>query len=261
MTSLRPKQPDAGAGDAFLQSLARGLAVLTAFRPGRERLTIAQVAKATGLTRAGARRILLTLEHLGYAASDRRLFFLTAQVLDLVAGYSTLPIWETARKVLQSVAQKLNESVSAGVLDGFDVVYTVRVRSSSHLLHLDLKEGARMPPHASSIGRVLLAALPPGSLERYFRTTELTRYTAATVTDPAVLRKRLQEVREQGWCVVHGEMDERISGVAVPLTDPSGKTIGSLSISINCKRATARMIGRTVVPLLREAAQSITASL
>lgn len=260
MTAFPQGQTDAAGADAYLQSLARGLAVFVAFRPGQERLTIAQVAKATGLTRAGARRILLTLEHLGYVASDKRLFFLTSQVLNLVAGYSAQPVWETTRKVLQPVAEKLNETVSAGILDGTEVVYTVRIRSS-HLLHLDLKEGARLPAHASSMGRVLLAALPPGSLERYLRTAELTRYTAATVTDPGILRKRVEEVRKQGWCAVHGELEDGYSGVSVPLVSASGKTIAALNVGLRSTRATQQMIVKTIVPMLREAAQSIATSL
>jgi IclR family pca regulon transcriptional regulator len=257
---LLPQQTDAAGGDAYLQSFARGLAVLVAFTPGQERLTIAQVAKATRLTRAGARRILLTLEHLGYVASDKRLFFLTSQVLHLVAGYSAQPVWETTRKVLKSVAEKLNETVSAGILDGTEVVYTVRIRSA-HLLHLDLKEGARLPAHASSMGRVLLAALPPGSLERYLRTAELRRYTAATVTDPDILRKRVDEVRKQGWCAVHGEIEDGHSGVSVPLADASGKTIAALNVGLRSGHASPQIIGKTIVPVLREAARSIAASL
>lgn len=259
MTPLLP-QIEEVTGEAFLQSLARGLAVLTAFRPERGRLTMAQVAKATGLTRAGARRILLTLEHLGYVSVDKRLFFLTSQVLDLTAGYSAQPLWETTRKVLQSIAGKLNETVSAGTLDGHDVVYAVRVRSS-HLLHLELKEGARLPAHASSMGRVLLAALPPGSLERYLRTTELMRYTRCTITNPSLLRQRLQEVRQQGWCAVRDEIEEGICGVSVPLVDSSGRTVAALNVSVSSKRATARLIGKTIVPALREAAKSISAML
>ncbi len=255
-TPLLPRESE----EVFVQSLARGLAVLTAFRPGRERLTMAQVAKATGLTRAGTRRILLTLEHLGYVSVDRRLFFLTAQVLDLTSGYSAQPLWETTRKVLQSVAETLNETVSAGILNGNDVVYAVRVRSS-HLLHLELKEGARLPAHASSMGRVLLAALPPGSLERYLRTTELTRYTRSTITDPRLLRQRLQEARQQGWCVVRDEIEDGICGVSVPLLDSSGKTLAALNVSVSSKRATAQLIGKTIVPALREAAKSVNAML
>lgn len=240
----------------FVHSLARGFAVLTAFTPGRERLTIAQVAKATGLTRAGARRILLTLEQLGYVSTDRRQFFLTAQVLNLVSGFSAQALWDTARKVLQTVAETLNETVSAGILSGGEVVYTVRVRSS-HLLHVELKEGSRLPAHAASMGRVLLAALPGGALERYLRTTEFTRYTRRTTTDPDVLRKRLDEVRAQGWCAVYDEIEEGLCAVAVPLIDSSGKTLGAINVCLSSNRATPQMVSKTIVPLLRQAAKSI----
>jgi IclR family pca regulon transcriptional regulator len=255
-----PRETQDETSDAFIQSLARGLAVLTAFKAGHERLTMAEVAKATGLTRASARRILLTLEHLGYVSLDRRLFFLTAQVLDLVSGYSAQPLWEKTHKVLQALAKQLDETVSAGILDGHDVVYTVRVRSS-HLLHLELKEGTRLPAHASSMGRILLAALPPGSLERFLRTSKLAPYTPQTVTDPAVLRQRLKEAQHQGWCVARDEIVEGICCVSVPLVDSSGKTLAALSASISSKRATMQLIGGTIVPALREAAESINAIL
>ncbi|WP_395646311.1 IclR family transcriptional regulator C-terminal domain-containing protein [Terricaulis sp.] len=246
--------------DSHIQSLARGLAVLTAFRPGAERLTMAQVASACGLTRAGARRILLTLQNLGYVDVEDRHFFLTSKVLDLGQGFLGQSIWERARPVLQDVVDRLNETASAGVLEGFDVVYTLRVRSS-RVLHLELHPGMHMPAHASSIGRVLLAALPQHQLAAYLRQATFKRYTAATVADPEVLRQRLDEVRTRGWCHVHGEIDEGVSGVAVPLIDRDGVTRAALSIGATLDRATPEAVRQTIVPTLHEAAAKIGALL
>lgn len=248
--------PEREAPDEVIQSLVRGLELLRAFGPGNDRMTIAQAAKVAGLTRAGARRILLTLESLGYVHSNGRDYFLTARVLELGQGFLAQPLWQAARPVLLSVARTLNETVSAGVLDGHDVVYTVRVRSS-RILQLELRAGARLPAHASSTGRVLLAALPHAALDRYFRHATLTRFTKRTVVDPAILRKRLQEVRAQGWCHVRDEMEEGISGVAVPLLDRAGHTVAALNVSTNSDRTNVREVKNTIVPTLREAAESI----
>jgi IclR family transcriptional regulator, pca regulon regulatory protein len=247
--------PDA-APDEVIQSLARGIEVLRAFGPGTDRMTIAQAAKVTGLTRAGARRILLTLENLGYVRSDGRDYLLTARVLELGQGFLAQPLWQAVRPALLAVAKRLNETVSAGVLDGQDVVYTVRVRSS-RILQLELRAGARLPAHASSTGRVLLAALAPAALDRYFRHATFTRFTKNTVVDPAILRKRLHEVRAQGWCHVRDEMEEGISGVAVPLLDRAGHTVAALNVSTNSDRTSVREAKTTFLPALREAADLI----
>jgi IclR family pca regulon transcriptional regulator len=239
-----------------VQSLARGLAVLRAFAPGYERLTIADAAARAGLTRAGARRILLTLQHLGYVRSDSRHFFLTARVLDLAQGFGERALWDATRPVLQSVADALNETTSAGVLDGAEVVYVLRIQSA-RLLHLGVSAGTRLPAHVSSMGRVLLAALPPAPLEDYFRTAPLRRFTKFTVTDPAVLRARLDEVRAQGWAYVKGEIEEGVSGVSVPLTNRTGRVIAALNVSTNAERASMQEVRRTIVPALQAAAAQI----
>lgn len=158
--------------DDIIHSLARGIELLRAFGPTSDRMTIAQAAKATGLTRAGARRILLTLESMGCVRSDGRQYWLTARVLEFGQGFLAQPLWQIVRPVLLSIAQTLNETVSAGVLDGHEVVYTVRTRSS-RVLQLELRPGARLPAYASSIGRVLLAALPARRPRALLRRGEL----------------------------------------------------------------------------------------
>ena len=219
-------------------------------------MTIAQAAKATGLTRAGARRILLTLESMGYVRSDGRQYWLTARVLELGQGFLAQPVWQIVRPVLLEIAQTLNETVSAGVLDGLEVVYTVRTRSS-RVLQLELRPGARLPAYASSIGRVLLAALPRAALERYMAEATFVPFTKSTVVDPNVLRKRLEQVRKQGWCHVRDELDGGVSGIAVPLADRSGATIAALNVSTNSDRASGRMVKDTILPLLQVAAATI----
>lgn len=246
--------------DELIQSLARGIGVLRSFGSGQDRMTIAETAKAAGLTRAGARRILLTLESLGYVRSDDRHYYVTARVMELSHGFVMQPLWQAVRPVLLSVARQLNETVSAGVLDGHEVVYTVRARSD-RVLHLELRAGARLPAYASSIGRVLLAALSRGDLERYFAQAKFKRFTKSTVVDPTELRKRLDAVRTQGWCHVRDEMEGGVTGVAVPLLNSAGKTVAALNVSSNSDRTSLRIVKNTIVPVLREAAASIKSEL
>ncbi len=249
-----------GAGrernDDMIHSLARGIELLRAFGPDNDRMTIAQAAKAAKLTRAGARRILLTLENLGYVCCDGRQYWLTARVLELGQGYLAQPLWTVVRPTLLAVARTLNETVSAGVLDGHEVVYTVRTRSS-RMLQLELHPGARLPAYALSLGRVLLAALPRAALDRYFAQVKLIQFTKFTIVDPAALRTRLDQVRKQGWCHVHDELEGGVAGVAAPLLDPAGQTVGALNVSINSDRTPVRVVKSTIVPLLLEATASI----
>ncbi len=247
------------ADHGFVQSLARGIAVLTAFGPGSELQTITQVANACGLTRAGARRILLTLQDLGYIAADGRQFYVTSRALELSRGYAEQSFWKQIQGTLQSISDQFNETTSAGVLEGYELVYTARVRSS-RMLHLELRVGTHMPAHASSIGRVLLAALPNSELIEYLEQADFTKFTEKTVTDPNELKKLLHDVKKRGWCYVCGEMEEGISGISVPLVDPSGNLIAALNISTSPGRTTSSDVEKKVVPALLEAATEIRRS-
>lgn len=246
--------------DEVIQSLARGMEVLRAFGTASDKMTIAEAARVTGLTRAGARRILLTLEKLGYVRSDGRHYSLTPRVLELGQGLLAQPLWQAVRPVLLSVANELKETASAGVLDGHDVVYTIRIRSS-RILHLELRAGTRLPAYACSIGRVLLASLPPAALDRYFRHATFTRFTKFTIVDEAMLRAKLQEVREQGWCHVHDEIENGVGGVSVPLIGADGQTISALNVSANSERTSIRIVKTRIVPVLKEASAALTREL
>lgn len=251
---------DPDSGDGFVQSVARGLAVMRAFGPGRERLTMAQVASAAQLTRAGARRILLTLHNLGYVAIDGRFFYLTSRVLELGRGYLAQSLWEVTRPELETLSEAVNETASAGVLDGFDVVYTVRVRSP-RILQLELSPGAHLPAHGSSMGQVLLAALPPVDLASYMRQATFEKFTANTLDSRDALMARLQLVRQQGWCVARGEIEEGTSGVSVALTDGEDRTLAAINVSLNTDRATPEHVEHVILPALRKAAAAIAAKL
>src|SRR3954470_3071673 len=147
-------------GDSYVQSFARGLQVIRSFSAGAPRQTLSEVAAATGLTRAGARRILLTLQTLGYVQSDGKLFALTPRILDLGFAYlSSMPMWNVAEPVMEGLVEQVKESCSAGVLEGTDIVYVLRV-STRKIMRNSLGVGSRLPAYCTSLGRMLLAGLP-----------------------------------------------------------------------------------------------------
>jgi IclR family transcriptional regulator, pca regulon regulatory protein len=257
-TASKQASADERPRDGFVQSLARGFAVLRAFNGDRATLTIADVARICGLTRAGARRILLTLAGLGYLRVERRRhFYLTARTLELGQGFRPQPIWEAARPILRKIAYQLNETVSTGVLRGSEVIYTARIRSS-RVLQWDLNVGDRLPAYACSMGRVLLAALPAEALAKYLSETTLRPFTRFTVTDPEALRGRLDEALRQGWSCVRGEIEESITALAVPLVDGSGSTIAALEVQLSTERATPQLVSNSIVPSLLDASHTIS---
>lgn len=216
----------------FVSALARGLAVIEAFGNGREALTLSEVARRADISRAAARRLLLTLVTLGYAAFDGKLFSLRPRVLALGFAYlSSVSAWDVAQPLLQELVRETGESGSAAVLDGQDIVHVIRMPSARRLMSITVKAGDRLPAHASAMGRVLLAALPPAELDAWFEGARLDPITARTVTDPQALRRILASVRAQGWAEVDGELDIGLKALAVPVTDRDGVVVGAIALS------------------------------
>jgi len=182
----------------FVQSLDRGLAVIRAFGPDRERLSLSEVARATGLTRAATRRFLLTLVKLGYVRNDGREFSLRPRVLELgYAFLSGLAMPEIAAPHLEELVAKVRESSSISVLDGDHIVYVARV-PTKRIMTVAISVGTRFPAYATSMGRVLLAGLSDQELDRYLAEADLDAFTARTVTDPDRLREIVRETARQG---------------------------------------------------------------
>jgi IclR family pca regulon transcriptional regulator len=246
--------------DVFIQSVGRGLAVIRAFGPGRSQLTISEVAKAAQLDRAGARRILFTLQSLGYVGVEGRLFHLTSRVRDLARGYLSQSLWKIARPQLEHLAATLNETVSAGVLDGFDLVYTLRMQRP-RIFEFDLGAGAHIPAHTSSMGQVLLAALSPVELSIYMRQARFVPLTGTTLISKEALTERLQLVRKQGWGIARGEFEPGTTGVSVPLVDREGSTLAALNVSMTTERTSPEYVEGRILPILTETAAAITAAL
>jgi IclR family pca regulon transcriptional regulator len=244
-------------GTDYVQSLERGLAVIRAFSAQTPQLTLSDVARLTGLTRAAARRFLLTLADLGYVRSDGKHFSLTAKVLELGYSYlSGMSLPEVAQPHLEQLSAQVRESSSVSVLDGADVVYVARV-AVSRIMTVSINIGTRFPAYATSMGHVLLAGLPPRDLEAYLADTALTRFTPNTITDATTLRAELENVRAQGFSIVDQELEEGLRSVAVPVRDNAGSAIAALNVSTHATRRTLESIRTDLVPRLLSAARDI----
>lgn len=260
---LEPADDGRGDGRAgeFVQSLERGLAVLRSFTPAQPQLTLTEVARATGLTRAAARRFLLTLVDLGYVTNDGREFALRPRVLELGYAYlAGLALPEVAQPHLEALVERVNESSSIAVLDGDDIVYVVRC-PTQRILTAAIAVGTRIPAYCTAMGRVLLASHDPDGLDAYLGRVPLTPRTTRTCTDPAALRATLGRVAAEGFALVDQELEDGLVSIAVPIRDPAGAVTAACNVSANALRADATVLERDVLPELRAAATRIEGEL
>lgn len=245
-------------GDSYVQSFARGLAVIRSFDARAPQQTLSEVAQRTGLTRAGARRILLTLEGLGYVRSQGRQFCLTPKILDLGFAYlSSLPLWNLAEPVMEKLVEELKESCSAAVLDGADIVYVLRVPTHK-IMSINLGIGSRLPAACTSMGRTLLAELDDAAVDALLARHPLAAHTDRTLTDPAALKAELARVRRQGWCVVDQELEEGLVSLSVPIRDRAGRAIAAMNVSGQAARTPAAQMVAQFLPRLQQAAAQIS---
>jgi IclR family pca regulon transcriptional regulator len=220
-------------------------------------LTLSDVARETSLTRAAARRFLLTLEDLGYVRAEDRRFSLTPRVLEL--GYSflsSLTLPEIAQPHLRELVGQVNESSSVSLLDGPDIVYVAR-EPTQRIMTVAISVGTRFPAYATSMGRVLLAGLGDAQLDAFLARADRKKLTPETLTDEAALRRELERVREQGWAVVDQELEGGLRSVAAPIRDPRGGVVAAINISTHASRTTLEAIRRTMLPRLLETAGRI----
>src|SRR4051812_6609518 len=223
--------PRTGTGPDFIESLARGLEVIAAFAPGREAMSLSDVATATGLARPTARRILLTLAELGYVRADDARYTLTPRVLELGMAYvGSHGLWEVARPHLQELSVRTRESSSIAQLDGSDIVYVARV-AMPKIVTLSVQIGTRFPALQTSLGKVLLAALAPAEAERVLaqpsRSGIEPRWRPAAHEREAALRT----VRARGWALTDEQLAFGIRSVAAPLRDGLGSVIASVNVN------------------------------
>lgn len=245
-------------GDTYVQSFARGLQVIRSFSAHAPQQTLSEVAQRTGLTRAGARRILLTLEGLGYVRCNGRQFSLAPRILDLGFAYlSSLPLWNLAEPVMERLVEEVKESCSAAVLDGPDVVYVLRVPTHK-IMSINLGIGSRLPAYCTSMGRTLLAELDEAALDALLHEHPPVRRTPRTLVDVEAIKKQLAAVRRQGWCLVDQELEEGLVSLSAPIRDRGGRAIAAMNISGQVNRTSPAFMVERMLPKLREAAAEIS---
>ncbi|KUG60270.1 IclR family transcriptional regulator domain-containing protein [Nesterenkonia jeotgali] len=250
MDQQSPAEPGVNRNE-FVRSLATGLRVLEAFSATEPKLTLSDVARRAGVSRATARRMLLTLVHEGYAHTDGRYFELTPKVLGLGQGYWSGRGWhELLQPSLGELSKALGESCSAALLFGDEVMYVCRVHTR-RIMRIDLGLGTKLPAFATSMGRVLLSGLEDSVLEERLHSTERRAFTSRTVTDPERLREIITQVRAEGWAVVDEELELGLRSVAVPVRDRSGRVVLALNTSLPAGRESVQeSLDRTLPQLL-----------
>lgn len=242
-------------GPDFVQSLARGIAVMRAFDAEHPILSLSEVAARARIPAASARRFLRTLESLGYVTSERKQFRLTPRVLDIGYGYlSSLTLPEVIQPHLETLTRELDESASASVLDGSDIVYVARV-AARRIMSVSITIGTRFPAHATSMGRVLLAALPPADIQPLIASASA--ISRGTITDPALLTREINRVREQGWAMVDGELETGLRSIAAPVRAKNGQTVAAVNVSTSTSRVSEMELLERHLPLLIDTVQRV----
>ncbi|MEV6161881.1 IclR family transcriptional regulator C-terminal domain-containing protein [Streptomyces sp. NPDC052052] len=240
----------------FIQSLGKGLAVIRAFSAERKSMTLSEVAAVTGISKPSARRIVLTLQSLGYMSNTDGAFRLLPKVLDLGYAYiSSFELPEIAQPHLDALNEQLGEVCSLGVLDGSDVIYLGRSQSK-RVMSTTIRIGSRIDPVATAVGRVLLADLPEDELTSFLEKHSFEAYTEHTVTEPGQVRARLAHIRERGWELADQEKELGVRTIAAPITDISGETVAAVNIATNYMRVPMdRLLDEFLTALLDTAAR------
>jgi IclR family pca regulon transcriptional regulator len=242
----------------FMTSLARGLLVIQGFSQQSLHLSISQLSKRTGLSRASVRRCLHTLSKLGFVGSDDgRKFHLLPRVLALGHSYlSSVPLATVAQPVLERLSQILHESCSIALLDGIDIIYVARA-NVTRIMAIDLGVGTRLPAFCSSIGRVLLANLPLEEMDALLLRIEFTRYTDRTLTSVEQLRHVLLSVRRNGYAIVDQELEIGLRSMAVPVQNLMGRVVAAINVGAHGQRVSLQDMQTRFLPYLRAAAQEL----
>lgn len=249
-----PQEPSSD----FVEALARGLAVITAFSPTATALSVSDAAARTSLPRPTARRLLMTLEKLGYVRSSNGLYTLTTKVLELGTTYiAALGIWELARPHLEALVAQTSESSSMSQLDGSDIVYVARVPVPK-IIALSVHIGTRFPAVATSMGHVLLADLPHAHLVRVLDTPSQSGIIPRMTPSRRALERELAQVRERGWALSDERLSLGIRSIAAPVRDASGATVAAVNVTVHAAETSVAELTSRHLPLLLETAASIT---
>ena len=246
----------------FMASLARGLLVIQAFTPQAPQMTISQLSVRTGLSRAAVRRCLYTLTKLGFAgAEDGQRYSLRPKMLTLANTYTASSTLATAAQpILERMSAALGESFSVATLDADDIVYIART-TVTRVMSVDLHIGSRLPAFCTSMGRVLLAYLPPDQLEHYLARVHMTPHTPRTITSVDRLRSVLRNVRRNGYALCDQEFEVGLRSLAVPVFAPNGRVVATVNLSGNAPRMPMLEMQTRFLQPLRNAATELSAFL
>jgi IclR family pca regulon transcriptional regulator len=251
------EQIDAMTDPSFMTSLARGLAVVQAFSDSRKPQTIANISQKTGIPRAAVRRCLHTLRELGYVDAELNNFSLRPKVLTLGYSYlSSTPLTVSAQPYLNEISRTLNESSSMAVLEDGEVLYVARA-ATSRVMSVALNTGSRLPAYCTSLGRVMLAHLPPDELERYLAKTKLRAMTENTVVNQKRLREILADVRRDGYAINDEELELGLRSIAVPVRGASGQVLAALNVGAQAARVSVKQLEKEFLPVLLRGAQEL----
>jgi IclR family pca regulon transcriptional regulator len=252
------EQIDAMTDPSFMTSLARGLAVVQAFSDSRKPQTIANISQKTGIPRAAVRRCLHTLRELGFVDAELNNFSLRPKVLTLGYSYlSSTPLTVSAQPYLNQISTALNESSSLAVLEDNEVLYIARA-ATSRVMSVALNTGSRLPAYCTSLGRVMLAYLPPEQLDAYLARTKLKPMTERTVTTPARLREILDGVRRDGYAINNEELELGLRSIAVPVRGASGTVVAALNVGVQAARVSVQKLEQEFLPVLLRGAQELS---
>jgi IclR family pca regulon transcriptional regulator len=268
VTALRERVERDDADDnegpsEFVRALAKGLLVIECFDNQAPAMTLSDVAKRTGLSRGTARRLLHTLVELGYVGFDGKLFSLRPRVLNLGFAYLySHDVWQLAQPYMVEVVEKLHESCSIAVLEGTDIVYVARVPTSERIMSINLGIGTRLPALHTSMGRAMLAYRAPAEVQGLLkRAGPIRQYTPKSIADPREVIANLEQVRKQGWALVDQELEVGLRSLAVPIFDFDGCAVAALNIATHASRWTVSALQKDALPVLRQAAQAVSALL
>ncbi|MBN8867787.1 MAG: helix-turn-helix domain-containing protein [Solirubrobacterales bacterium] len=245
----------------FVKSLERGLAVIRALGSSSDPMTLSEVAARAGIPRAAARRFLITLSELAYVESDGRLFRLTPRVMELGYGYlSGLSLPDLALPHVERLVNDTKQPSEGAILDADEIVYIFRV-PGPYIMSSNVNVGARMPAHATALGKMLLAGLEEDDLSQYLAETEFDAFTERTVTDPKRLREDIDQVREQGYALVDQELEPGLCAIAVPIRTRSDDEPVAINVSSSIVHHSPESMVEVILPALQLTADQISADL
>jgi IclR family pca regulon transcriptional regulator len=240
----------------FLKTLSRGLSLIKSFDRETPKMTLTEVAKKNHMSRASARRFVLTLESLGYLERIEDYFQLTPNILDIGKHYlENLNFIEIITPFMREVSQKVGKACSASILNGMDIVYIARIPSQQQILSVNLNIGSHLPAYCTSMGRIMLSDLSEGDLELYLKKAALTSYTDKTIVDPDQLRQVIRKVKKEGYSLVNQELEKSLRAIAVPVRNNSGRVICAINVGIPVGQVKMDEVISNYLPVLKAAAK------